>query len=437
MLRATYKASEDGVLMANYLEQQKIKWRVLLPLLAILVLDVAGFGLVIPLLKPLFFNPHTSIIHPQTSETLRHLYYGLALALYPMAIVIATPLFGVLSDRIGRKKVLLGSLLISSIALLLCALSLSVQSVSLLLIGRFMAGFSSSSRTVAQAAIADISTNKSKAMYLSLIAAALTVGMVVGPLLGGIFSNENLLQQFNLSTPFLITAVLFFIAAIFFGLIFTETCDKAAQKVWTWQENIQQCFGIFKNLQIIIMLAVFICLEIAWSLYFQTSPLMLARLFEYDATLIGFYTAFLGASMSLGLLIVFRLIIRYVSLSNTAFTGALLAAIGFIGTALVSNVYLYWLFAIPMTMGVGITYTALVTLISNAAGKDLQGWIMGLLAALLSLAWMSTGFLSSFIVAINPVLPILLAAIIMLFASGLFFVIHVAEFFVAAKESSV
>jgi MFS family permease len=85
-------------------------WKVILPLCAVLVIDGMTIGVVFPELAPMFLNPKTAILPAHTSELMRHLYYGLSLSLPSLLMFFGAPILGDLSDRFGRKRVLIAGL---------------------------------------------------------------------------------------------------------------------------------------------------------------------------------------------------------------------------------------------------------------------------------------------------------------------------------------
>src|SRR5881398_303231 len=145
-------------------------------------IDFAGFGIVLPLL-------------PFWAERLGAgaVGVGLVLTIYALAQFIFTPVLGALSDRYGRRPVILASLLIEAFSLALSALA---GSLAILLVARFIGGLGASNIGSAQAVVADVTPVESRARGMGLIGAAIGLGFVVGPALGG------LLASFGSTVPF-------------------------------------------------------------------------------------------------------------------------------------------------------------------------------------------------------------------------------------------
>lgn len=390
----------------------------LFPLLFVLVLDAMGFGLILPVLNALIINPHTSLIATTLSMHQRQAILGIVLAAFPLAVAIGTPLLGIWSDRIGRKRVLMLGLIGGCVGLIACAMSVYLHAIFLLLAGRLLTGFTSASQPIAQAAAIDLSSEQHKPLNLSLVAFAMTVGMAAGPLLGGFLSDANLMQGLNLAIPFWLAAALSFINLLFLWRCYHDVnwLNTAAHS-WKLTEYWQHAWVILRKPSIVCLLVVFILLEISWSLYFQAVPLLLAKQFNYASDKIGTFISFLGITMCIGLMLVFRYLLRYLSLStmiNCAFIAGLLSLISCI---FIPTVIWQWLGIIPYTLAVGIAYTAIISQLSSAVDKRLQGWLMGFAASLLALSWALSGLLTGWYIAQG--LHATLMAITIVWAVGL------------------
>jgi MFS transporter, DHA1 family, tetracycline resistance protein len=166
---------------ANTAAQTRSRNAILMVALVVLV-DITGFGLILPLLpfwaERLGANPFE---------------VGLILTVYALAQFLFTPLLGTLSDRYGRRPVILGSLLIEALGFVLTAIS---GTLPLLLVARFVGGLGASNIGSAQAVVADMTAPKDRARGMGMIGAAIGLGFVVGPALGGV------LASFGSTVPF-------------------------------------------------------------------------------------------------------------------------------------------------------------------------------------------------------------------------------------------
>jgi len=156
-----------------------------------LLIDVLGFGIIIPVLPELIQH----LIHGTVSQAAP--YGGLMLFAYSLMQFLFSPLIGNLSDKFGRRPVLLTSLFGFGVDYLFLAFA---PSVGWLFVGRVIAGITGASFTTASAYIADISTPEKRAANFGLVGVAFGLGFIFGPMIGGV------LGEYNVQYPFLASA---------------------------------------------------------------------------------------------------------------------------------------------------------------------------------------------------------------------------------------
>ena len=192
------------------------------PLFFIILLDVMGICLVFPVFAPLFFDATNGLLtHVPVAQ--QSYYYGLALAIYPIFMFIGAPLFGDISDKHGRKKVLLYCLLGTAAGYQLSVLGIGHNNLWLLLAGRAICGFFAGSQPIAIAAITDVSTPENKAIHLSFVTMAAALGAIIGPVIGGITSDTQIHERFSFATPFTAGALFSLLNAFLLVFFFQET----------------------------------------------------------------------------------------------------------------------------------------------------------------------------------------------------------------------
>ena len=160
-----------------------------------IVLEMLGIGIIIPVLPDVIRRFATE------PSTINHLF-GYFVALYALMQFFASPILGSLSDRYGRRPVLLTSLLGASIDYIFMAFA---PSLFLLFVGRIISGLTGAGMTVANSYIADISDDSNRSSNFGLVGAAFGIGFIAGPLLGG------LIGHFNPVAPFIAAAILNFL----------------------------------------------------------------------------------------------------------------------------------------------------------------------------------------------------------------------------------
>ncbi len=160
-------------------------------------IDLLGLSLVFPILGELITDSNY-VLGPEYGDDSRNLIYGLISAIFPMAQFFGTSLFGSLSDKIGRKPVLVGTLSISLLGYIIFTYGVYSASLTLMFVGRAIQGLGAGNLSVLFSAVADVSENKEKAANFGLIGAAFGLGFVVGPFIGGVLSDPEWLSNFGL-----------------------------------------------------------------------------------------------------------------------------------------------------------------------------------------------------------------------------------------------
>ncbi len=148
-------------------------------------LAVAGFSLPSPVLAPLLLDPAHGMLTPEASDWSRKVWLGVIMGLYPLFQLVGSPWLGRLSDRHGRKPILMLCLLGVLAGYALMAFGIAWCSMSLLLMGRALAGLFSGNVAIVQAMAADLSTTQTKASNFAKISMGINLGWVVGPMIGG------------------------------------------------------------------------------------------------------------------------------------------------------------------------------------------------------------------------------------------------------------
>jgi MFS transporter, DHA1 family, tetracycline resistance protein len=178
------------------------------PYLLAIAIDAMGFGLVYPMMSAIFNDSHAAILPAQAGASLRNFYLGLGYGIYPLCMFFGSSLMGELSDAYGRRRIML--MCVSGLALGYLAMACGAwwSSLGLLLCGRALTGLMSGCQGIAQAAIADLSTPQNKARNMSIMSLAFSMGVIVGPVLGGLTSDRSISPAFGYGTPFLLVSVL-------------------------------------------------------------------------------------------------------------------------------------------------------------------------------------------------------------------------------------
>jgi MFS transporter, DHA1 family, tetracycline resistance protein len=330
--------------------------------------DMIGYGIVVPLL-PFYAELYAS----------GALVVGLLASLYAAMQFVGGPFLGGLSDRHGRRPVLLLCLLGASFAYLLLGLA---QTLASLVVAVVLAGAASGTLATAQAYIADSTTMEDRARGLGLIGAAFGLGLMAGPALGGLLSLHSL------SAPALFASALALTNCVFGYLTLPEShAPYLRRRVPLLRlDPISQLARILKMRHVRALLAAVLLLNLALAGLVNNFPLFSQARFGWGTTSNAFFFAFVGmcAVVTQGFLIG-RLQPRFGE-SGLLLGGLALVSLNLLLVSLVpSGVLLYPIVGL-LALGMGLAIPSLTAIISNRTPAGVQGRLMGGMQAILSLA---------------------------------------------------
>lgn len=369
-------------------------WRVAPALMAIIV-DYMGYGLVYPLVTAMFTSvggvvfPHIDSIH------LRDLYLSLAYLLYPLGMFLGASVLGDLSDMWGRKKVILVALAGIFISFLLMSTGIIIKSIFVFLAGRLLSGLMAGSQPLAQAAIADISTPKTKAWNMALVTLVNCIGIILGPMIAGIFSETWFLTDVGYSPPFLVAAFLALIAFAWVYLKFKETYVVSGKKKIDWTRPVRIFIEAAQHKQVRLLLLITLLFQTAVGIYFQTLGIYFSSYFHYSSSLLGFFYAFLGASFVFSNLWVYPFALKHMKLEPIVIYGFLVLGVIESIVGFVTIDWVIWALVFVMACANIAAWTALITVVSNAVDATRQGWVMGVFSAMVAVGFIIAGLTSN------------------------------------------
>lgn len=335
-----------------------------------LIIDITGWGIIIPVIPKLI----KELIHGDISEAAK--IGGWLTFAYAITQFICAPLVGNLSDRFGRRPILLISLFTFSLDYLLLAFA---PTITWLFVGRIIAGLTGASITTASAYIADVSTPENRAKNFGMIGAAFGIGFIIGPVIGG------LLGQFGSRVPFYAAAVLCLINFIYGYFILPESLSPDKRRTFDWKRA--NPIGSFMHLKkypqlIGLMLSVFMLYVASHAVHSNWSYFTMYR-FHWDEKMVGYSLGIIGLLVGL----VQGGLIRFTSprLGNekSVYIGMLLYTIGMGLFALTTQSWMMFAFLVPYCLG-GIAGPAMQAIISGQVPANEQGEIQGTLSSLMS-----------------------------------------------------
>jgi DHA1 family tetracycline resistance protein-like MFS transporter len=340
-----------------------------------ILIDVIGFGIIIPVFPQLL--QHLLHVTDRTDISSISKYAIAMTLLYAGMQFVFAPVLGSLSDHYGRRPILLFSLLGFGLDYIFLAFA---PSIGWLFVGRTISGITGASFTTAAAYMADISDEKNRAQNFGMIGAAFGIGFIIGPMLGG------LLGEYGARIPFLVSAGLALINALYGYFVLPESLDKEHRRAFDWKRA--NPVGSLMNLKRypavigLIISLIFIYLA-AHSVQSNWSFANITK-FGWTPKTIGISLGLVGLLVGLvqGLLI--RVVNPKLGNEKSVYIGIALYAVGLTLFAFATQGWMMFVFLIPYCLG-GISGPALQALISTHVPKNEQGELQGSLTGLNSL----------------------------------------------------
>ena len=336
------------------------------------LIDSIGFGIIIPVLPELVME----LTGEGLSEASR--IGGYLLFVYATMQFFFAPIIGNLSDRFGRRPVLLFSLLAFSLDYLLMGLA---PTLGWLFVGRMIAGIAGSSYSTANAYIADVTPPEQRGQNFGMIGAAFGIGFIIGPVLGGF------LGEFGARAPFFAAAALGFANTMYGFFVMKESLPPAKRRPFEWSRaNALGALGQVRKrpMMIGLVLAVFVY-SIGHHVYPSTWSYFTMERFSFSERQVGYSLGFVGVIMAFSQGFLIRKVIPRFGLERTAKIGFGFAALAYLGCALAPSPLLLYLALIPSGLG-GLTTPALRSLMANQTPDNEQGELQGALASVESIA---------------------------------------------------
>jgi DHA1 family tetracycline resistance protein-like MFS transporter len=336
-----------------------------------LLIDITGLGLIIPVMPKLI----EQLLH--TNEISRASQYGGWLTFaYAIMQFLFAPVLGNLSDKYGRRPVLLCSLLGFGIDYLFLSFA---PTIGWLFVGRIIAGITGASFTTASAYIADISTAENRAQNFGMIGAAFGLGFILGPLLGG------LLGELGPRVPFLVAAGLALLNFAYGYFVLPESLDAGHRRSFEWKranplgsllqlKKYPTVAGLVSSLTLVYLAAH--AVQSNWSFFNMEK-------FHWSPKMIGISLGMVGLLVGVVQGGLIRFINPKLGNEKSIYIGLGLYAFGLLLFAFASQSWMMFVFLVPYCLG-GIAGPALQAIISGHVPPNEQGELQGALTSVMS-----------------------------------------------------
>lgn len=335
-----------------------------------LLLDVIGLGIIIPVIPALI----QELTGGSISEASR--YGGWLIASYALVQFLCAPIVGALSDKYGRRPILLLSLLGFGLDYLVLAVA---PTIGWLFLARIIAGVFGASFTTGAAYIADVSSAEKRAQNFGLLGAAFGLGFIIGPVTGGI------LGEIGPRVPFYAAALVTFLNLTYGYFILPESLHKENRREFEWSRAnpLGALFALKRYPSVAGLIGALTFIYLASHAIQGTWTYFSMEKFNWSESMVGYSLGLVGIMSALvqGLLI--RIIIPKIGEYNTMITGIIFNICGCLLFSMANEGWMLLCFIIPYSLG-GIAGPAIQGILSNQIPDNEQGQLQGALTSMMA-----------------------------------------------------
>ena len=374
------------------------------------VLDSMGIGIIIPVMPALFAEVTGS---EKISDIA--IWGGLLASTFALMQFIFGPILGALSDRYGRKPILLLALFVMAAYYLLMGFA---QTLWLLFLGRLIGGVTAATHATANAYMADISSPEEKAARFGMLGAGFGLGFVLGPLIGG------LLGEWGPRAPFFAAAMLAAANGVLCYFVLEESLKTKNRREFMWYRAnpIGAILDLRKFEGIYSLLLVFLLFTIGTSIYAAIWPFFTVERFSWSPGMIGISLTIYGVCFAIVQGVLVRPAIKIWGEKKTIIIGFCFEFSAMVTFAFLTDGKILFILIPFASLGV-LAQPAIQAILSKSVGDDRQGAIQGVASSLNAIAMVITPITMTWILAVFsdktakyyfPGMPFLFSALMVL-----------------------
>ncbi len=391
----------------------------LMPLYVIVFIGFLGYSLMITVFTPMIMQAEGGIIAKGTPTGTRTIILGILLALYPFGQFVSAPILGSLSDRFGRKPVLLTSLVLAVAVYFMLAMALEHHNLVLLMVACLLGGLCEGNVTIGQSAIADVTEPEQRGQYFGYVFFTISFAYIIGPLFGGYLADPSLVSWFSDATPFWMVLALLALTTVWavFGLGETRTA-QAGDRIRLF-DAFTNLLNVVTDRRLRMLYLINFCIYLAIFGFFRSYPMYLVDEFGMDVTELAEFIAWVAVPvMAINLFAIAWLMKRFAT-QGLMFWSAILFAAAMIAIIVPSSESALWFTLFFAGLFLAICLPTCTSILSLAVGEDEQGQVLGNNQSLQVGAESLSGLVAGFLAAMFIPLPMIVLAIIALTGAGL------------------
>jgi MFS transporter, DHA1 family, tetracycline resistance protein len=336
------------------------------------LIDIIGFGLILPVLPRLLVELTGDTVNQAAIDG------GWLAFVYAVMQFVCAPLLGNLSDRYGRRPVLLFAVGALGVDYIVMGFA---PTLAWLFLGRTIAGIAGASFTPAYAYVADVSPPDKRAQSFGLISAAFGVGFILGPALGG------LLGQLGTRMPFFAAAALSLVNLVYGTFVLPESLPLEARRPFEWRRAnpLGTLLQMRKHPVVLGLLGALFLWMVAHQVMPSTWTFYTKFRFGWSEAMIGASLAAAGVVMAVSQATLMRVLVRRLGERRTALTGIAVASVGYFGYGIASASWMMFAWLATWFLG-ALVMPSTNALMSHRVEKSAQGELQGAVASLFGLS---------------------------------------------------
>jgi len=390
----------------------------LLPLYVVVFMGFVGYSLMITVFTPLLLRGDRAMLAADTPTATRTIVLGALLCLYPLGQFVGSPIMGTLSDRFGRRPVLLVSLTATTVCYALISFAVATNNLALLAIASLIAGFSEANIVTAQSAITDVVPAEERNRYFGYIYMAVSLAYIIGPLAGGKLTDPGIVAWFSDATPFWGT---FILLALTTGIVFAAFHETLApdqnRRPSRLADSLTSFASVFTDPRLRRFYLLNFLLYLAIFGFFRSYPMYLVDEFDMDVSRVSEFVAWVGLPIVLANLWLTGFLSARFDVRTLTIASAVLMGVFIFAVVIPASEGPLWPILFLAGAALAICMPSCATLLSKAADASAQGRAMGNNQALQVGAEALSGLVAGLLAAIVVSLPLMAEAVISIAAA--------------------
>ena len=379
-----------------------------------------GMVFVYVVLSPLIVDS-SSMLSSNVPLATRNIIVGLLFATYPLAQFFAAPILGDLSDRFGRRIILVVSTLGTAVCIALSGVSIIISSLSLLFISRFASGLFAGNLTVAQATVAESAPSEKQEQYMSFFSAVGGMSWTLGPFIAAFLSDHTLVSFFDFATPFWFLAVCMFIGFLLVLWKVEETRERTVGQKLDLHKVAGNLLSVFRIRKVIHPFIASLITIFGWMMYQGFLAPYLIEKFHYTERWEGYAYAASSLFWMLGGLLTAR-ILKHHSARKLIIIPLILSGVSVFCFLFTFRSYTIWPLLAIANFTQSMVTACFFGMFARLVPAKNHGKIFGAWNAGFALASTLGPFLSGIFVRFQINLPYVIASIIMI-ATAIYYLI--------------